>query len=82
MWAYAGPVTNWSNAFLQPPHPQVMELTIAAATHQAVADRVADLFDDPLAMVRVTASRESVRAFVEQALVGDRVLALLGPGKS
>jgi len=48
LWAHAGPITAWTNAFLQPPPPHVMEVLAAATADQAVADRFTDGFADPL----------------------------------
>jgi 2-polyprenyl-6-methoxyphenol hydroxylase-like FAD-dependent oxidoreductase len=67
MWEVAGPVTEFTNAFLQPPPPHVLDLMAAAAAHRAVADRYVSLFDDPSRMWRMMASPETVRAFVEDA---------------
>ena len=48
LWAFAGPVTALTNAFLQPPPPHVFELLGAATEHQAVADAFAAGFADPV----------------------------------
>ncbi|MBE3014791.1 NAD(P)-binding protein [Microbispora sp. NEAU-D428] len=48
MWQVAGPVTEWSNAFLQPPADHVVRLFAAAAGDQSVADLFANLFSDPV----------------------------------
>ncbi|MBO0804567.1 MAG: FAD-binding oxidoreductase [Nocardiopsaceae bacterium] len=46
-WTYASQVTTWTNAMLGAPPPHVLELLNAAATHQAIADRFANGFDNP-----------------------------------
>jgi hypothetical protein len=75
MWAYAEPVTCFTNAFLQPPPPHVMALTAAAAADQAVADRYVALFDDPPAMWRTVSSPAAAEAFVAAARAGAAVPA-------
>lgn len=48
MWdEAAGPVTAWTNSFLQPPADHIIGLFAAAATRTEVADIVMDLFSDP-----------------------------------
>ena len=46
-WTYASSVTAWTSAMLGAPPPHVLELLGAAASHQAIADRFANGFDDP-----------------------------------
>jgi hypothetical protein len=70
MWEHARPVTEFTNAFLQPPPPHAVDLIVAAATHQAVADAYVDLFDDPAGMWQTMASPATVAAFVADALAG------------
>lgn len=48
MWRFAGPVTAWTNAFLQPPPDHVLRLLAAAAKNQALADLFFNLFNDPV----------------------------------
>lgn len=64
MWQMAGPVTEWSNAFLQPPPPHVLEVLGAAAADKAVADALVGGFADPLAMWRRLATPERAAAFL------------------
>jgi 2-polyprenyl-6-methoxyphenol hydroxylase-like FAD-dependent oxidoreductase len=68
MWRFAGPVTAFSNAFLQMPPPHVIELVMAAGAHRAVADRYVDLFNDPTTMWETMSSPDTVRAFIDAAL--------------
>jgi hypothetical protein len=63
MWAVAGPVTAWSNAFLQPPPPHVVDLLAAATAETAVADALIRGFADPL-MWRRVATPERAAAFL------------------
>lgn len=46
-WEYAGPVTAFTNAMLQPPPEHVMRIFAAAATHQEVADRFSYGYANP-----------------------------------
>ncbi|MCW2878128.1 MAG: hypothetical protein JWQ95_2228 [Sphaerisporangium sp.] len=48
MWKVAGPVTDWSNAFLQPPAEHVLRLFMGATTDQSLADLFINLFSDPV----------------------------------
>jgi 2-polyprenyl-6-methoxyphenol hydroxylase-like FAD-dependent oxidoreductase len=47
IWEYAGPVTEWTNAALQPPAPHFIDLFVGAAQDKAVADYLCDNFDAP-----------------------------------
>lgn len=47
LWAYAGPVADWTNAMLMPPPPHVIEFLAAAAQHQSIADLFAGFFERP-----------------------------------
>jgi hypothetical protein len=64
MWKMAGPVTEWSNAFLQPPPPHIVDVLASAAVDQAVADAVVGGFADPQAMWRRLATRQRAAAFL------------------
>jgi len=64
MWDMAGPVTEWSNAFLQPPPDHVLELLGAATADKAVADALVGGFADPQAMWRRLATPERAAAFL------------------
>jgi len=46
-WAYAGPVTTWTNALLTPPPEHVLKLLGAASLDPRVAHRFVNGFDDP-----------------------------------
>jgi 2-polyprenyl-6-methoxyphenol hydroxylase-like FAD-dependent oxidoreductase len=56
MWEYARPVTEWSNAFLQPPPPHALEILVAASHDQRIADGFIEMFNDPPAMWQVLAT--------------------------
>jgi hypothetical protein len=64
MWEMAGPVTAWSNAFLQPPPPHILDLLAAASTDKAVADALVRGYADPLAMWRRVATPQRAAAFL------------------
>jgi hypothetical protein len=46
-WSYAEKVTTWTSAMLMPPPPHVLGLLGAASQFQAIADRFANVFDNP-----------------------------------
>ncbi|WP_214105139.1 hypothetical protein [Acrocarpospora catenulata] len=48
MWEVAGPVTDWTNAFLQPPAEHVQRFLAGAAADPELAALFADLFGDPV----------------------------------
>jgi 2-polyprenyl-6-methoxyphenol hydroxylase-like FAD-dependent oxidoreductase len=50
MWAFTGPVTALTNAFLQPPPPHVLAMFATASQDQRTADAFATLFNDPVKM--------------------------------
>lgn len=65
IWAYARPVTEWSNFMLQPPPPHIIDLLAAAARNQAIADAFADGFANPLPTWELLRSTERVAAFLD-----------------
>lgn len=67
MWAFAGPVTAWTNGFLQPPPPHAVGLLLAAAGDQRVADAFVAGFGDPVRLAAALSSAESTQAFIEAA---------------
>jgi hypothetical protein len=67
MWAFAGPTTAWTNAFLQPPPPHVIALLLAAAEHQDVADAFASGFADPVATATMLGDPARTEAFIASA---------------
>jgi 2-polyprenyl-6-methoxyphenol hydroxylase-like FAD-dependent oxidoreductase len=64
MWAFAGPTTAWTNAFLQPPPPHVIAMLFAAAEHQGVADAFASGFGDPVRTASLLADPAATEAFI------------------
>lgn len=67
MWRVAGPVTEWSNAFLQPPAEHVLRLFAGAAVHRGLADRFVNLFSDPVAAWAVFSDPAQVDALLAAA---------------
>ncbi|MEV4249456.1 styrene monooxygenase/indole monooxygenase family protein [Streptosporangium canum] len=64
MWRVARPVTEWSNAFLQPPAEHVLRLFAGAAVHRGLADRFVNLFSDPVAAWAVFSDPAQVDALL------------------
>lgn len=48
VWSYAGPVTAWNNAMLQPPPPHMVEFMVAASMHPAIGDIFANFLNSPV----------------------------------
>ncbi|MGW3344721.1 styrene monooxygenase/indole monooxygenase family protein [Nonomuraea rubra] len=65
MWEAGRPVTDWTNAFLQPPPEHVVKLLVAAAGRQDVADLVLSLFSDPPYAWRLLSSPEEIARIVD-----------------
>lgn len=68
LWSFAGPVTAWTNAFLLPPPPHILDLLATATAHPEVADAFAAGFADPVRLATSLATPDSCEAFVHQAL--------------
>jgi 2-polyprenyl-6-methoxyphenol hydroxylase-like FAD-dependent oxidoreductase len=64
MWEAAEPVTNFSNAFLTPPPPHVLELLAAASQDQRIADELANGFERPDLMWRRIATPQRAAAML------------------
>ena len=64
LWELAGPVTEWSNAFLRPPPPYAVELLVAANEDARVADAFVNNFNDPVAMWGALGSPEGAAAWL------------------
>jgi hypothetical protein len=69
LWSFAGPVTSWTNSFLQPPPPHILELLGVATERQAVADAFAGGFAEPVRLAAALATPETCDAFVQEALL-------------
>ncbi len=65
MWAYAGPATNFTNAFLQPPRDHLLALLVAASNDRRVADRVVGFFHYPVEAWALVSDPKATMAFVE-----------------
>ena len=57
-------MTEWSNAFLQPPQPHSIGLFVAAAQNQAIANAFGDNFNDPKKQWEVLSSPDATAAFI------------------
>ncbi len=68
LWAFAGPVTAWTNGFLPPPPPHVLDLLAAATAHQSVADAFANGFADPARLAAALATPDASAALVRDSL--------------
>jgi hypothetical protein len=66
IFAYAGPVAKWSNAMLQPPQQHMIEMMVAAAHLQPVADAFVGFFEKPVLAWEVFSSQEATTAFLQQ----------------
>jgi 2-polyprenyl-6-methoxyphenol hydroxylase-like FAD-dependent oxidoreductase len=64
LWGLVRPVTEWTNAFLQPPPPHIMLLLAAAAKSQAVADTFVSNFDDPSRQWQICHTPDAVQSFL------------------
>jgi 2-polyprenyl-6-methoxyphenol hydroxylase-like FAD-dependent oxidoreductase len=65
VWEYAGPIAGWSNAMLQPPEPHMIEMMVAAAHHQSIADAFASFFELPVTAWQLMSSPEATTAFLK-----------------
>ena len=63
LWSYAGPVTAWTNAWLQPPPEHILDVLAAATAHEPVADALAQGFADPVRFAADLATPEAAAAF-------------------
>jgi hypothetical protein len=68
LWSYAGPVTAWTNAWLQPPPEHILGLLAAATAHQPVADAFANGFADPVRFAADLATPDAAAAFTRRNL--------------
>jgi 2-polyprenyl-6-methoxyphenol hydroxylase-like FAD-dependent oxidoreductase len=66
MWAYARPVTEWSNAFLRPPPPHALELLAAASAEPRIANAFLDNFNDPPGMWRALGTPDGAAAWLHE----------------
>jgi hypothetical protein len=66
IWEYAGPVTAWTNAALQPPAPHAIAVFAAAARDKAIADELVDNFNAPARNWAIFGSPEGAAAYLER----------------
>jgi 2-polyprenyl-6-methoxyphenol hydroxylase-like FAD-dependent oxidoreductase len=63
---YALPVTEWTNAMLQPPPPHALEFLIAASQIPAVADAFVEGYNTPSRLWHILSSPERTTAFLHE----------------
>jgi hypothetical protein len=66
IWAYTAPIVNWSNAMLQPPQPHMIEILVAAAQNQDVANAFVNFFEQPQQAWEIMGSQEQTTKFLAQ----------------
>jgi 2-polyprenyl-6-methoxyphenol hydroxylase-like FAD-dependent oxidoreductase len=64
MWEFARPVTEWTNAFLQPPPPHAVEILAAASEDERVADGFIENFNDPVTQWNALGTPEGAAAWL------------------
>jgi 2-polyprenyl-6-methoxyphenol hydroxylase-like FAD-dependent oxidoreductase len=67
IWEHARAAIEWTNASLQAPPQHVVDVFVAAAQHQAVADEITSNFDHPSRNWEIFASPEGARAYLDRA---------------
>lgn len=66
LWSFAGPVTTWTDAWLQPPPEHILEVLAAATAYQSVADAFARGFADPVRFAADLATPNAAAAFTRR----------------
>jgi 2-polyprenyl-6-methoxyphenol hydroxylase-like FAD-dependent oxidoreductase len=70
MWAIADPVCRFTNAFLEPPPPHVLQILLAATESQRVADAFTTNFGNAAAMCDAIATEDGAARFLQSAESG------------
>jgi 2-polyprenyl-6-methoxyphenol hydroxylase-like FAD-dependent oxidoreductase len=70
LWAIAEPVCRFTNAFLEPPPPHVLQILLAATESQRVADAFTSNFGNAAAMCDAIATEEGAARFLQSAARG------------
>ncbi len=73
IWAFTGPVTAGTNARLRPPAPHLLQVLLAAARDQAVADAYAWGFNHPDQFWAAMATPEGAEAFLAHLTHAERI---------
>ena len=76
IWEHARPATEWTNAALQPPQQHAVDVFVAAAQNQVIADEIASNFNHPARNWEIFGSPEGARAFLDRALEPSATVAL------
>lgn len=64
MWEFARPVTEWTNAFLQPPPQHAVQILAAASADERVADGFVENFNDPVVQWNALGTPEGAEAWL------------------
>ena len=67
IWEYARRRIEWTNATLHPPAQHAMDVFMAAAQNQAIADEIARQFNAPARNWAIFESPEGAQAFLDRA---------------
>ena len=76
IWEYARPATEWTNATLQPPPQHAIDVFVAAAQNQAIADEIASNFNAPARNWAIFESPEGAQAFLARSSTSSAKIAL------
>ena len=68
-WSYASQVVEWTNAFLMPPPPHILELLAAAQVSPSLAGRLANGFDNPPDYMPWWLDADQCKAFINKNLL-------------
>lgn len=71
MWKFAGPVTEWTNASLQPPPEHVLAFLAAATHNQKLADLFFTLFNDPVRLWAILSDPDRTQLLVDAHACAD-----------
>jgi 2-polyprenyl-6-methoxyphenol hydroxylase-like FAD-dependent oxidoreductase len=67
IWEQARAAIEWTNASLQAPPQHAVDVFVAAAQHQAIADEITGNFNYPARNWEIFASPEGAKAYLERA---------------
>ena len=76
IWEYAQAPIAWTNATLQPPPQHAIDVFVAAAQNQAIADEIASNFNTPARNWAIFESPEGAQAFLERVSEASAKVAL------
>jgi 2-polyprenyl-6-methoxyphenol hydroxylase-like FAD-dependent oxidoreductase len=70
LWEAGRAVTCWTNLMLQPPPPHALQLLVAAAQNQAIADELSDNFNAPEQNWEIFGSPAGAERFLKRHACG------------